>query len=421
MEERFSRNEYGIARPYTRHRPDCRYKDEADYNKCSCPKWVYARTHNRSKVIRQALGTPSWADALKRTETILAGFNPEVAAARAAIEEKNKKRRTVQQVCDLWIDRTKREFSQSLVEQYQSLTRHLVRWADAHGIQFLDEITTEMLDRWYSSAEWTSYAATTRAQRWGVLRSIFNFWVEKKLLIEDPIKSIKAIKAPVGHVQGPYTDEQVTAIFAAIGKAVPKNLAPDARPLWEKRVRTFLNLLLHTGSDLGDAILYEQDRITEGGKVNGKTVYVYRYERNKTGIPAIIPLIPTWLVEDLRSVPPMRKSHPELPFRSKPENDLRWEVRAWLGRIQRILAEAGVEYIVPKKTKGGKTIKKAANAKQLRHTFAVRMLKQGQRTEDVAKMLGHIGDEMIRKHYAPWVKDLDEAYIQRVATVSQQA
>jgi hypothetical protein len=53
------------------------------------------------------------------------------------------------------------------VEQYQSLTRHLVRRADAHDIQFLDEITTEMLDRWYSSEDWTTYAATTRAQRWG--------------------------------------------------------------------------------------------------------------------------------------------------------------------------------------------------------------------------------------------------------------
>jgi hypothetical protein len=46
-------------------------------------------------VIRQALGTPSWADTLKRTEIILAGFNPELAAARAAIEEKKQKRRTV--------------------------------------------------------------------------------------------------------------------------------------------------------------------------------------------------------------------------------------------------------------------------------------------------------------------------------------
>jgi site-specific recombinase XerD len=325
----------------------------------------------------------------------------------------------VQAASDLWIDRTKREFSQSLVEQYLSLTRHLVRWANAHGIQFLDEITTELLDQWYSSEDWTKYAATTRSQRWGCLRSIFNFWIEKKLLTENPIKSIRAVKAPVGHVQGPYSDEQVTAIFGAIGNAVPKNLAPDARPLWELRVRTFLNLLLHTGSDLGDAILFEQERISEV-KIDGETVYVYRYERIKTGVPAVLPL-PEWLVQDLRSVPPMRRLHPELPFRSKPANDLRWEVRAWLGRIQRILAEAGVEYVVVPQRAKGKQIKKRANAKQFRHTFAVRMLKAGQRVEEIAKMMAHVDAAMIRLHYAPWVPDLDEAHIRRVMSVVLQA
>jgi hypothetical protein len=35
------------------------------------------------------------------------------------------------------------------------------------------------------------------------------------------------------------------------------------------------------------------------------------------------------------------------------------------------------------------------------------------RPEDVAKMLGHVDTEMIRKHYAPWVKDLDLVHITR--------
>jgi site-specific recombinase XerD len=129
------------------------------------------------------------------------------------------------------------------------------------------KITTEMLDRWYSSADWTTYAATTRAQRWGVLRSIFNFWVREEAVDRRPDQVHQSDQGTcVGHVQGPYTDEQVAAIFGAIGKAVPMNLPPDARSLSERRVRTFLNLLRHTGSDLGDAILYVRDRITEGGR-----------------------------------------------------------------------------------------------------------------------------------------------------------
>jgi hypothetical protein len=117
------------------------------------------------------------------------------------------------------------------------------------------------------------------------LRSIFNFWIEKKLLTENRSSPSEPSRPRSAMSRAPYTDEQVTTIFGVIGNAVPKNLAPDARPLLEQRVRTFLNLLLHTGSDQGDAILFEQDRITEGGRVNGKTVYVYRYEPIKTRIP----------------------------------------------------------------------------------------------------------------------------------------
>jgi integrase len=62
---------------------------------------------------------------------------------------------------------------------------------------------------------------------------------------------------------------------------------------------------------------------------------------------------------------------------------------------------------------------KAANVKQLRHTFAVRQLKAGQRPEEVARMLGHVDTDMVRKHYAPWVADLDKAHIMRVLSVGK--
>jgi integrase len=60
--------------------------------------------------------------------------------------------------------------------------------------------------------------------------------------------------------------------------------------------------------------------------------------------------------------------------------------------------------------------KKPANVKQFRHTAAVRWLCQGQRVEEVAKMLGHSNNNMVRKHYAPWVEDLDLAHITRVVS-----
>jgi integrase len=76
-----------------------------------------------------------------------------------------------------------------------------------------------------------------------------------------------------------------------------------------------------------------------------------------------------------------------------------------------------VEWVeLPTRDKQGRFERKAANVKMFRHTFAVRQLKAGQRPEDVARMMGHVDTTMIRKHYAPWVKDLDTAHIKRVVS-----
>jgi hypothetical protein len=44
----------------------------------------------------------------------------------------------------------------------------------------------------------------------------------------------------------------------------------------------------------------------------------------------------------------------------------------------------------------------------------VRQLCAGQRPEEVARELGHSGTDLIYRHYAPWVKDMDMAHIARI-------
>jgi integrase len=90
--------------------------------------------------------------------------------------------------------------------------------------------------------------------------------------------------------------------------------------------------------------------------------------------------------------------------------------KRWSERIDAVLAAAGVEWVeVPRRTKNAEPIRHPANAKQFRHTFAVRQLVAGHSPEDVAKILGHVDTEMLKKSYAPWVKKLDNAFIERVA------
>jgi integrase len=73
-----------------------------------------------------------------------------------------------------------------------------------------------------------------------------------------------------------------------------------------------------------------------------------------------------------------------------------------------------VEVVLPGRDGRGGQMTKKANSKMLRHTFAVRQLEMGQRPEEVAKMLGHVDATMVRLHYAPFVKELEDAHIRRV-------
>lgn len=99
-----------------------------------------------------------------------------------------------------------------------------------------------------------------------------------------------------------------------------------------------------------------------------------------------------------------------MPFRH-PENKPESDAANWSRRVGRVLDAAGVKCVELPADKHGKARRKRANAKQFRHTFAVRQLVKGLRPEVVAKQLGHVDATMVRKHYAPWVPELDEAHI----------
>lgn len=407
---------YGSVRPYTRHALGCPYAAEPDYDKCRCPKWLYVYNAQTGKKTRKSLVTPSWSEAVEIAAKTLKGMDPEIAEARARKAEeaaKNDERMTVPAACDLWIGRTIREFGPeaSTTEQYRWLKKKVCGWAESHGIVHVQDITTLQLERWYSSSAW-NFAPNTKSQRWGILRSMFRYMEKRGVLVKSPAEAIDAVKPDLGHVQGPYTDEQVRKILASIEKSLPANLPFHKRSTYAPRLCTFINLLLESGCDVGDALLHEPRRI-ETHKVKGKTVYVYRYSRQKTEIEAIVP-ISAKLVDELKNVPLEAGTYAEMPFRTRGLKMKRNQKR-WSERIDGVLDAAGVEWVeVPRRTKNAEPIRNPANAKQFRHTFAVRQLVAGHSPEDVAKMLGHVDTEMIKKHYAPWVKALDDAFIGRV-------
>ena len=141
-------------------------------------------------------------------------------------------------------------------------------------------------------------------------------------------------------------------------------------------------------------------------------VPVYRYHREKTGVQAVIPLTGD-VASILRSVPMLANNPAGMPFRDD-RFKLPSDVHDWSRRIARVLDKAGVKYVELPRDKHGKARRKAANAKQFRHTFAVRQLERALRPEAVARQLGHVDATMVRKHYAPWVPELDESHIREI-------
>jgi integrase len=404
------KNAYGSVLPYTRHLSTCKKKSN-----CSCPKWLYEHRKGH-KPRRYTLNTPSWAEAQQIAAKRLRSFDPDIEAAQAIVTKAESGRRTIEEACQLWMQRTKREFGEKsgIVSQYKSLTKKFATWAAKHRIEYIQDVTPEQLENWYSCSDWTRYSPNTRNQRWKVMRSVFKFWVGIHVLTQNPIVGIEAVSAGTDHVQGPYTDKQIAAIFAHVDDEMAPNTSKIERDVYTVRLRAFITLLLHTGCDLIDGVLFNKSRL-ERVTLGKQHAYVYRYRRAKTGITAVIPIDPKQ-ARLLLNAPEIEGCPADMPFRFS-DAELNTNAEMWRYRIQTVLDAANVKWVTLPPDELGNTRRKPANIKQFRHTFAVTQLVAGQREEAVAKMLGHADTVMLRRHYKPWVKSLDDAHVLEVLKV----
>lgn len=407
--EKIIKSIYGSVRPYTRHSDGC--PNSPENHSCRCAKWIYIFDAATKKKTRRSLNTPSWAEAVRLAHETLRGLDPEIATARKLTQKKECKLCTVAEACDLWIERSVRKSGEdgSTTASYRTLKWFVTRWTEREGITHVQDITSLHLQKWQKTTDWTSLAKTTRQQRWGVVRSLFSYLVVMGVLDKSPAAPIAAEhtrKGNVTHVQGPYTDSQVEAILGSVEASIPFNLTYSQRPTYASRVRLFIRMLDGIGCDVSDAIQFQPMNL-DTVKVGKKRVHVYRYRRQKTGVLAVVPITDD-LAKELKEMPIEPGAVPSMPFRM-PGLKLKLDAKKWSNRVKSAIDKAGVTHVeLPDGTR------KPANVKQFRHTAAVRWLKEGQRPEEVARMLGHVDTEMVRKHYAPWVPELDDAHIRRV-------
>jgi site-specific recombinase XerD len=123
----------------------------------------------------------------------------------------------VKAACDLWLERVARDLGkEGSYEQYSVVSKELRTWAKDMGILHIQEITSLRLGSWYGSRHWTKRSLSTRRQRWVMVRSMFRYWHEHRVIPENAAASVRPVRLDGDHVQGPYTDEQIDAVLRQI-------------------------------------------------------------------------------------------------------------------------------------------------------------------------------------------------------------
>jgi integrase len=415
---------WGGVRIYVRHIDGCKRRGD-DNSICKCSWWLYSNRKG-GEVKRRSLTTPSRAEALKLANEELDGFNPEIAASRAKKAAVKLTSKTPMEAVNLWLDRTAARFGKetSTWTQYRATfgwihedgtTRgNMLRYIEAYNrrhhdapITTIQDITPLILQQWHDS--W-KHSATTARQKWGVVRSFFNYLHQLGVLTSNPAIAIKAVPDKGEFRNVPFTDAQYQAILQHARVSVDDHVKDGERQVFCRRMTAYMECLRWTGMDLVDAIKLQPAR-----QIDDRNVLTYT--RTKTKITAKIPLEP-WIADVLRKVPAVPDSEPGMPFRYQ-SNLIVSDVRIWSRRITKLFGLAGIDRVCLT-LKDGTRVEKKPNAKSFRHTFAVDCLSRLRlRVELVARMLGHVDATMVQKHYAPWTEERDDLLIEEVFEARQ--
>lgn len=437
------KNHWGSVRPYTYHSRTCQHRNQKDYNKCACAKWIY-ENRKGSKPRRYTLNTNSYPEAVALATDILKGFDPEEAARRKEKQSRRRNEKTILEAIQLWMDRTAAEFGSDsgIYAQYRSVFGWLDKDGEVHGnllgfiaeynsehptdpIVNIDHMTPLICQQWHDSKWFTGLASTTAKQRWGVTRSFFRFLHDCGVIEKNPVINIKASKASLNFANTPFTPEQYKAIRDQADWYVDDRVKNGEHDVYCARLGALLDLLRRTGMDLIDAVLFNPTECIKHEGVDGDLVPVLRYRRTKTGVEAVI-LMDVKIAERLQSIPAAPTTVPGMPFRYQ-GTDVRSDVHTWYRRIAKLFELAGINRVQLVSKDGrmavdqnGNPVIKAPVPKMIRHTAAVDWLSRGVREETVAKMLGHSNTEMLREHYGPWCKQRDVAHLRELRITQRQ-
>ena len=406
-----------------RHSEACKDKEKGqDWPKCQCPKALLIYEGDKKRNRRVSAKTRSWARAEQKAQEYRDSWDPRLQKLKQLESEKESQQVTIEKAVALYTaDMVARLGDNGTVGMARSLfghvdpkssevtkNGHLFDWLatipPATRPLHIADIASTHLTQWRASWKFADYTA---AQRWGMVRSFFNFCEMQGWIQDSPARKLRQMDYEKGGRTAIFTDKQYDAILQGVTSYEPENVPAITRETWQQRITTFAELLRWSGMSLIDAVQYRPELVDAEG--------VLRYRRQKTGVLATVQL-PEHLITLLRSVPLEKDSvSTDQPFRMKdftPHSD----TVTWRKRLMKLFTLAGVESV---RNELGK--ERAPHPHMLRDTFAVWHLRHGVPLHSVAKMLGHSNPTITAKAYLPWVKELEQSTIEEARKALAQA
>jgi integrase len=397
-----------------RHSPKCKDKHRGtDWRRCRCRKILRVYEGGGPGANRRiTTKTRSWEEAERQAEELRESWDPIKSELKRLKADKESKNVTIESAVALYIaDMVARLGDKGTVGMARSLFGHIAPESKdvekpGHLFLWLDKIppgsrpkniadlTTSLLTQWRTSWKFADYTA---AQRWGMVKSFFNFCERQEWIADSPARKLRPLDYDSGSRTAIFTDKQYEAILGTIAESEPENVPSTTREAWQARITAFLELLRWSGMALIDAVQYRPELVDDDG--------VLRYRRQKTGELATVAL-PKQVVVLLRNIPLERDSlNADQPFRMKdftPHSD----TVTWRKRLMKLFVQTGIKQV---RTELGK--ERPAHPHMLRDTFAVWNLRHGVPLHSVARMLGHSDPSTTARAYLPWVKELEQATI----------
>src|SRR5579862_5319116 len=360
-----------------RHAAACKDKDKgSDWRKCNCRKSVL--TYDGGRQSRVSAKTRSWSQAEDFAQKLRDKWDPVKEELSRLKAEKERQQVTIEKAVALYTadmvvrlgDKGTVGMSRSLLGHVDPKTLevtkpgHLFSWLEKIPVATrpvsIAELTPALLTEWRGVWKFEDYTA---AQRWGMVKSFFNFCVAQGWMNDNPARRLQRIDYEKGGRTAIFDDKQYDAILEAVTSYEPENVPTITRSVWQQRVTTFVELLRWSGMALIDAVQWRPALVDDEG--------VLRYRRQKTGELATVQL-PEHVVALLRNVPLERDSvGPNQPFRMK-DFAAHSDTVTWRKRLQRLFTLAGITQV---RNELGKS--RPPHPHMLRDTFAVWHLRHG--------------------------------------------